>query len=525
MEPLLQKLSLTARKAAQSYDWNTTLKIALQILNNDPHESEGFFLKGLAEKALSKPDDAITSFSESLKKNNERYDAAIELSSLLTTNLQCYRAAELLTTYTKLLTNSPRYLDLAATVYMEIGMPEEAWPLYQRANTLQPNIPLFQANLANCAAHLGKIDTARKTYKELLNRNPDHQRNHYHLSRLEKATNSLHVDDMRASIKRTRLPPHRNIFINYAIGKELEDLERWREAFDYYKSAGDAAASISRYNVDTDIETIETVIATFNKNWMDSTPENIREPKNNKTPIFIVGLPRTGSTLVERILASHSKIDSLGETPFLPSSVQEAAGFQPTGQISSEVLKAASDVVTKDVASLYMKNIQYRKLKSSFFIEKLPYNFLLLAFIVKAFPNAKIIQTVRNPVDTCFSIYKQLFTWAYQFSYRLEDLASYYIFHEKLSRHWDKLLGDRIIKIEYESLVLNQQKETSRLLARLGLNMENSCLNFHTNKSASMTASSIQIRKQINSNSLNKWKKFEPQLTPLIHKLRAAKLI
>ncbi|WP_444906354.1 tetratricopeptide repeat-containing sulfotransferase family protein [Microbulbifer sp. SSSA008] len=525
MRNSLQDLSAIARQAAQSFDWQQVLKCSEKILSVDPSEAEGFFLRGLAEKALSRPKDATMSFSKALSANNERYDAAIELAYLLSMNLRNNQAEELLAAHTSQLQNSPRYLDMAATVYMQIGMAEQAWPLYEQANKLQPHIPLFRSNMANCAAHLGKLDIAKNIYRELLNNNTNHQRNHYHLSRLERAKNNLHIEEMKESLKKTNLPPYRNIFMNYAIGKELEDIGEWSKAFTHYKSAGDAAASASQYEVNKDLSLIDKTIDTCSERWLDEDLNNFSKSEDQGTPIFVVGLPRTGSTLIERILTSHTEIDSLGETPFLPSSIREVSGFQPGGELTAEIIESGANVPIKKIASLYFENIKYRNKGNRFFIEKLPYNFLLLGFISKAFPNAKIIHTVRNPMDTCFSIYKQLFTWAYQFSYKLEDLARYYIAHRKLLQHWNKLLGDKIIEVKYENLVLNQKEETSNLLAKLGLDMEESCLEFHTNKSASMTASSIQIRNRINSHSLNKWKKFETHLAPLAKMLKDAKLI
>lgn len=519
-----QKLSEIGRQAAQTFNWPTVDRCATQILHQNPKDPEGYFLRGLAEKAQAKQEKAIESFEVAVKLNEGRYDAAVELANLYAMNLRNEEAATVLDSYSSQLINSPRYSDLAATIYTQIGLIDQAWPLYLQANSLQPNIELFQSNMAACAVYLGKTSEAKAIYKNLLNRSPHHQRNHYHLSRLEKAIDGNHINAMKASLAQTRLPSHRNIFMNYAIGKELEDLEQWEEAFNYYKCAGDAVAAISEYKVTTDIEIINKIIKVNSEEWLKSCLHKEAQEKNNEIPIFIVGLPRTGTTLTERILASHSKIESLGETQFLPAIIKKISGIQTKEQMTSDIIEEASKVNPQEIASLYLKNIKYRQAGKPFFIEKLPYNFLLLGFISRAFPSAKIIYLQRDPIDTCFAMYKQVFTWAYKFSYKLEDLGLYYAAHHKLLTHWKKYLGDRIIEVKYEELISNQKERTERILTSLGLSLEASCLEFHKNSSASTTASSVQVREKIHNHSIRKWEKFSDQLKPLVKILNNEKI-
>ena len=146
------------------------------------------------------------------------------------------------------------------------------------------------------------------------------------------------------------------------------------------------------------------------------------------------------------------------------------------------------------------------------FIEKLPENFLYLGFIAKAFPEARIVHLRRNPMDACFAMYKQSF---FRFAYTLEDLAEYYLAYDRLHRHWSEVLGDRLIEVQYESLVANAEIETRNLLQKLGLGFEQSCLDFEQNTSASASASSVQVREKIHQRSVEKWKSFELQLAPL----------
>ena len=522
MEQPIARLSAMGRDSAQKNDWATVHQCANEILRQDDQEAEGHFLLGLVEKASQHPQKAIKAFERALEIDSQRYDAAIELASQYVIALRYEDASQLMSGYLGQLNNSPRYLDMAGTNYTSMGLSDSAWPLYKKATQLQPEIDLFKANLAACGVYLGKIDEAKASYQSLLAVNPKHQRNHYQLSRLERVTGTQHIDQMEEVLASNNLPPDRNIFIYYALGKELEDLERWEEAFHYYKLAGDAVASVSNYQFAADKQIIDKIIEVCNQGWFAGGVVERPTDITDKTPIFVLGLPRTGTTLTERILSSHSMVQSIGETQFLEVVLRQESGVESVEKMNIEMIES---VATKDmwlIANGYLNMVNYMLDESPMFIEKLPYNFLYLGFIARAFPDAKIICLKRNPMDTCFSMYKQAFTWAYKFSYTLSDLGRYYIAYDQLFSHWKELLADRIIEIDYESLVTDQEQQTRLLLARTGLEFEEACLNFDQNTSASMTASSVQIREKVHSRSVDKWRKFESQLEPLRQQLEAA---
>ena len=230
MADYIQQFSITARKAVQARDWATVRACAKEIIGRQRDNAEGYFLQGLAEKAANRPEQAIKLFSRALGFDDKRYDAAVEMAGQYLRLHQYGEAAELLERYQALLGNSPLYLDMAGTIYTNIGQPEKGWPLYKKANDLQPGIPSLQANFATCNVYVGKIDEAREIYRSLLDKAPDHQRNHYELSRLGRAKDSVHVEQMQAVVEAKKLPPEKNIYIYYALGKELEDLERWDES-------------------------------------------------------------------------------------------------------------------------------------------------------------------------------------------------------------------------------------------------------------------------------------------------------
>ena len=510
-----ERISAAGRRAVELRQWDVVGRCAGELLRRDSTHPEGHFLIGLVEKAAQHPVRAAEAFAKALELDTRRYDAAIELANQHSVGRRNAAAAALLSQYEPMLHNSPRYLDLAGTTYTHIGMPDRAWPLYQKANELQPGIPLFQANLAACGVYLGKIEEAGAIYRSLLERVPTHQRNHYQLARLERAKDASHVEQMKSVLRSTNLPAEKNIFLYYAIGKELEDLGQWAEAFHYYKLAGDTVTSVANYDIATDLELIDRIIEACNADWLAAGPGSAPTDLAGRTPIFIVGLPRTGTTLTERILACHSQVGSVGETQFMQMMLRTVSGVETVESMNPDIIAAAAQKDIGLIANGYLNAIAYRLGGKPRFIDKLPFNFLYLGFIAKAWPDAGIIYLRRNPMDTCFAMYKQVFTWAYKFSYSLDLLGRYYVAHDRLLRHWRQLLGERLIEIEYESLVADQEGQTRMLLERLGLGFEPACLEFEKNEAASATASSVQVREKIHARSVNRWTHFERELRPL----------
>lgn len=519
MNPEITNLADAGRRAAAMQDWRTVHECAQGILKRTRDFADGYFLLGLAEKAAKHPRRAIEAFEKVLEMDSGRYDAAVELATQYSMGRRNAEVAATLAGVEDKLGNSPRYLDMAGTVYTEIGLPEKAWPLYRRACELQPDVPLFRANLASCAVYVGEIDAARDAFEYLLDRNPTHQRNHYQLARLQRATDRSHIEQMEQVLAETKLPPDRNIFLYYALGKEYEDLGEWDRAFDWYKKGGDAVMSVADYDIVSDLSVIDAVVANCSADWMSQTSST---PPLPEQPLFIVGLPRTGTTLTERIVASHSQVQSVGETEFIQMTLRRESDVRSVERMTPEMIEKVAAKDASILAHGYVDTLRYRLGPEPVFIDKLPFNVLYLGFIARAWPERPIVLLNRHPMDACFAMYKQVFTWAYKFSYDLDNLANYYIAYSKLVAHWRKLLGDRLVEVGYEDLVSDQEAQTRRLLDRIGLDFEQACLDFDKNTAPTTTASSVQVREKVHTSSIGKWQHFEKHLAPLADKLRAA---
>lgn len=519
MNPEITNLADAGRRAAAMQDWRTVHECALGILSRTKDSADGYFLLGLVEKAAQHPRRAIEAFEKVLQMDPARYDAAVELASQYSMGRRNAEVAATLASVTEKLDNSPRYLDLAGTIYTEIGLPEKAWPLFRRACELQPDVPVIRANLASCAVYVGEIEAAREAFEYLLEKNPTHQRNHYQLSRLQRATDTTHIRQMEQVLRDTNLPADRNIFLYYALGKEYEDLEEWDTAFDWYRKGGDAVMTVADYDIMSDLSIIDTTVATCTADWLAGTSAI---PPPPELPLFIVGLPRTGTTLTERIVASHSQVQSVGETEFIQMTLRKESNVSSVERMTPEMIEIVAGKDPSILAHGYVDTLRYRLTGEPVFVDKLPFNVLYLGFIARAWPDRPMVLLNRHPMDACFAMYKQVFTWAYKYSYDLDNLANYYIAYRNLVDHWRNVLGDRLVEVNYEDLVSDQEAQTRRLLDRVGLDFEEACLHFDRNTAPTATASSVQVREKVHTSSVGKWRHFERQLAPLADKLRAA---
>ena len=518
----LARISAAARRAAHAGNWDVVKDCAREIQKLDKRSPEGWFLSGLFENAAGRKQQAFAAFAQTVQLDAKRYDAAVELASLCQVFLRHREAVALLKKYEPALGDSPYYLDMAGSIYTRLGLHARAWPMFRKANELQPDIDHFEANLAACAVNLGKIEQAKSLYKALLARHPGRQRNHFELSRLETADNPDHVVRMKEVLDSSHLPDEKNIFLYYAIAKELEDLGQWAEAFDFYERGGNAAAGVAReagYDVSSDVSLIENIIEVCDSGWLDSDPVRAGQKKPDRIPFFIVGLPGTGTNLTERIVASHSHVESADETFFMQIAVRRASGVASREDMAPEIIEAAAGKPIRQITNAYLDSVDYRLGNLPIFIDKYPFNFLYLGFIAKGFPHARIIHLRRTPMDACFAMYKQSHL---KQANELKSLGRYYIAYDRLCRHWKAVLGNRLVEVEYERLVAEPESQVRLLLDKLGLDFEPACLDFHLNRAPSAAASKVQVRENAHTRSVNKWKNWETQLQPLKDQLEAA---
>jgi hypothetical protein len=402
----------------------------------------------------------------------------------------------------------------------QFGAAREA---QQRAIGIQPNAAELHLGLANIELALGNLDSARAATDRCLALHPGHPDALFFRSGLTRQTaNDNHVAELQLALRNPARPPAAHARILFALAKELEDLGRHQESFPILREG----ARLYRGTLRFELAEETSFLAAIGETW--TATEIMRRdgssPVGRQTPIFVAGLPRTGTTLVERILTSHSGVHGAGE---LPDFVRRLNGMmealpQLEGCSRAEMVPASTGLDFAALGSGYLEHAAPLTGHTPYFVDKLPQNSIYLGLIHRALPTAKLVLVRRHPMDACYSMFKQIFTDSFAFSYDLDELAGYFIAHEKLMRHWIEALGERLHVVRYEDVVDDLEGASRRLLAFCSLPWEPACLEFHRSRAPSATASASQVRQAIYRSSLGKWRHFRAQLQPLESQLRDA---
>ncbi|WP_210330587.1 sulfotransferase [Aliikangiella sp. G2MR2-5] len=401
------------------------------------------------------------------------------------------------------------FLSKLGELYLHCCQHQKVFECHQKAYKINPDDCTNIYNLAAAQINLGQFDSARKLLDKVIEKNKSDFDPFYNRSAILKADKeNNNIEQLLSQLKWNRNNPLATCPIAYALGKEYEDIGEFEKAFYYLDIAAKSRRRRMQYQVDTDVEVMNQIRKTYSKEKLS----RVSVSNSNDSPIFIFGLPRSGTTLVERILSSHSSVESLGEINSLAFSIMHSVGPN-LGKI--DLVRKSININFDWLASRYKSATAGYGFNARYLIDKTPLNFLYLGIIKLAFPKAKVIHISRDPMDSCYAMYKTLFRMGYPFSYELSDLGHYYIAYSELMKHWDDLFGKQIFHIQYERLVENPAAEIEALLEYCQLSWEDSVLSFYNKKSPVATASAIQVRQPIYRSSVGRWKKYEEQLKSL----------
>ena len=396
-------------------------------------------------------------------------------------------------------------------LYKEQGKFDEAIICYKNAIDRNPEVHFFHYNLATTYITLGEVELAINSYEKSLKINPNFSLTHRALSRIKKyKKNDKYINHLLKIYENLNKNDFNNkVELAFALGKIYEDMEEFKKSFNYYKEANDSFKKKINFSINEELNNFKNLKDSFN-NEIFYKYKN-RGNKDDE-PIFIVGMPRSGTTLVEQIISSHSDVFGGDEVNFIPNLYKE--NFSEN--YNYEKIK---DLIDKEKINLNnigkhyieeMKKITKNKLR---FTDKLPLNFLHIGFIKLILPRAKIVHCFRDPRDNCYSIFKNHFTSnKIKYAYDLNEIVKYYLSYLDLMKFWRELLPNFIYDLKYENLINNTKNETENLLRFCNLAWDKNCLNFYKNKRPIQTASDIQARQKIYNTSINSWKKNKKEL-------------
>lgn len=405
-----------------------------------------------------------------------------------------------------------------AHVLSGLGFAVEANICLYKAIQQSPNNPIYHRALGISLLESGDFEAAQQALRKSVALDPNDAESWWNLSSLVKAKDNTMAEQLLEIMQSTASFPRQHAFLAYAAGKLFEDTQCWDEAFAAFEQGAAAKRRTVNYEASQAELTFSALKTVCTANWLDAGTDGA----NQSAPIFIVGQPRTGTTLVDRIVSSHSLVHSAGEPVQLAMSLRALTGVRTSEFISAELIHKAVNLCATELAKSYLAGLANLRGDTPYFTDKFPMNFMLVGFIAKAFPKAKIIHVTRSPADSCFAVFKQLFEDVYPHSYDQREMAEHFVMYRNLMEHWHRIMPGRILDIAYEDVVSQNTAEARRLIEYIGLDWEDECINFEKNNAAVVTASAAQVREKVHSRSIGRWKKYEKQLTPLLDILKAA---
>ena len=399
---------------------------------------------------------------------------------------------------------------------------EGARALLLRAHTALPDSLFLLADLAVTEFHLNMAEEADAHLAQVLEKQPFHPAGLHLRSQLRTQTGeSNHVTDLTDRLSQG--PDHPNFIAGacYALAKEYEDLGHYPEAFEVLTRGAQAFRSTLEYDGTAELAAHADIRSVFTADALPSLSAGNPE----EGPIFVIGMPRTGTTLVERMLGSHSEVTSIGEFTDFPMLLTDQIGRAELAGATGSVFEKSLKMDFAELGTRYLAAARELAGDSPRFVDKLPVNFLYVGYILAALPNARVVHLNRDPLDTCYAVYKTLFLNAYGFSYDLDELTDYVISYHQQMQHWEAVMPGRIVNVSYESLVADPEPEAQRILEACGLAWEPEVLKFHEQDSPAMSASAMQVRRPFYTESVGNWQRAGNAFDTVREKLAAAGLV
>ena len=499
-----------------------TERLCLKILETAPRDSHALFLLGVAGIEQTKITGALRALQQAVLLEPGRADYLTQFARCLVLAKANKQALQIAEAAMHLDSKDALILDTLGCVFSQAGEHAKALENFRKATALHPGNPGFQFNLAAALKFNGQLELAEQAYEAAIAADQKSYRAHWALSNLRRQTaDNNHIPRLEKLLSAASADDPAQQYLGYALAKEYEDLARYADAFECWRQVNRRRRTGLRYQSQDDAR----VFKALEKRFTASAIAAARPGHASEEPIFIVGMPRTGTTLVERIISSHSQVFSAGELQNFGLLLKRAVGSSSSRVLDVETITGSNQLDFARLGSEYIQSTRPATGGTARYIDKTPLNFLLMGFIRLALPGATVICLRRHPLDTILSNFRQLFALDfsyYNYAYDLEDTARYYVLFHRLIAHWQEVLPGKLLQVRYEDLVTNQESGSRRLIAHCGLDWEDACLAFERNTAPVATASAVQVREPMYSSAVARWKRYEHELEPARRILEAA---
>ena len=511
MQSDLKQLHQAAIRFLNQGDIEQAHKTLVELVTRQPDFADGYFLMAMVNLRVGQVNKAISLLEKTLSLGHSpiEYKAQLAKCYALTGQLQLAKKTALSVSLS--LITRTLDADTLGVALTQVGLHEHAIAYFEHGLTLgndkQPLQAQFFYNYGVCAKFLGLFEQAEGAFEQAISLTPLHHQSHFALSDLTKATTNNHHIDRLEKIAKQVSNPDAQLHMGHALAKEYQDLGDFHSAYLALQQGKAAKHNQSPFDNDAS-DALFSHIKELSENHQH------HEGTGNLTqePIFILGMPRSGTTLVERILSSHSEVQSAGELQDFGLCVKKLSQTSSPHVLDIETMSHAYQLDFEKLGSSYLQSTRVVTGGSKHFIDKLPFNFYYIDLITKALPNAKIICLLRDPLDTCIGNYRQLFTINnpyYSYSLNLLNTAKFYNRFYKLMGHFQSL-HKNIKLVRYEELVANPEQEIKNLVKFCDLDWQSSCMDFHLNDAPVSTASKVQVRQPLNSKAIGRWRAFKP---------------
>ena len=506
----------------KSQDLAKAENLCKKIIINNPKIVFLYNLLGLISVGLGKINKGIKCYEEGIKIDPNFSIIYSNLGLLYANYKNDHNQAEIY--YKKSISlnkNIPEAYNNLGSTYLATNKTELAIKNFKKTITIDPNFFNAYHNLGNAYTSIGDFSKAKKYFFESVKVNPYNTNSHRTLSRLIKYSKlEKHFTDLKNIYESKKLKNiDDRVNISFSLGKAYEDIKNYNKSFFYYNEASKLYSKKVTFSITSESKKFKRIKETFDKKLYEKYPKS---GSSNSSVIFILGMPRSGTTLIEQILSSHKKVYGADEQIILANIIKKKFNNNDLRLFFGGV-KEFSEENFKEMGNDYIKQLKVISNNSEIATDKMTENFLNIGFIKLILPNAKIIHSYRDPKDNCLSVFKNHFPGGkIPYSYDLKLIVQYYNLYKDLMEYWNKLFNKFVYNIKYEDLISMQEKEIKNLLNFCNLDWDENCLNFHKNKRTIKTASDVQARSKIYQTSAESWRNYEKYMNPFFKSLNVS---